>query len=331
MRLGRRQQGFRALDRFVGFAMVATLILSTHCSAGADVLLDGMPRYMWWGGCAPTSGGMIMGYWNSSLYPLYDGDASVWNPSDAAYSSNPANGLPGGVAAMVASWEHVHEGDLAGYNTSIGEGKLTPLSREADCIADFMYTNKGYVSSPATVAEGLVNFAAWDNPETELNESVNASSSIYWTFASPDPWAVYVSEIDGGHPSVLMLRESTSGHAIAGYGYRIVSETRYMAVQDTWNDGLTWAPTGSFIENGVEWWPWLPTWPPPGSAGSSLDLAEFAAYDIPYGARGWTVDALVTFDAEAVPEPGTLAMVLLGIGAVAARRARRRNASGAAD
>lgn len=328
MRLGLRQEPLSALAPFVGFAMVVALVLSTYSPGNADVLLDGMPRYMWWSGCAPTSGGMVVGYWNSSSYPLYDGDASVWNASVAGYSSNQAGGLPGGVAGMLGSWAHVHEGDLAGYDTSLGRGRYTPLSRDQDCIADFMYANNGFVASPAAVAEGLVDFAAWDNPDTELNESVVATSSVYWTFSAPDPWGVYVSELEEGRPSVLMLRESTSGHAIAGYGYRIISETRYMAVYDTWDDGLTWAPTGSFIEDGVEWWPWLPTWASPTSPDLSLDIAAFEGYDvpyghsIPYGARGWTVDAIVTFDAEPVPEPATLAMVLLGIGAVAARRRR---------
>jgi len=45
--------------------------------------------------------------------------------------------------------------------------------------------------------------------------------------------------------------------------------------------------------------------------------------DIAYGATNWTVDSIITLDAKAVPEPGTMVLVLLGVGGLAAWRRRR--------
>ncbi len=320
-----RLRGNRASDTRgprVGLVAAGLLVVCSLLATplAADVLvLPEMPRYLWWSGCAPTAAGMIFGYWNDpGLYPFYDGDASVWE--GAQYDSNEANNKPWGTAAMVASWGHVHEGDVADYNTNIGCGKWTPDLRDADCIADFMGTNNG-----ATTANGIVYgmgaFAAWDNPDTEdVNESVKVTTEIYWTFDSPDPWDVYTAEIDAGRPALVLLRAGTSGHAVAGYGY---DTDGYMAVRDTWNDGTSNAPAGSYIDDdGVEWWPWNPTWTSSSPSYGISDMWESG--EIAYGATNWTVDSIVTMDPKAVPEPGTMALVLLGVSGLVAWRRRVR-------
>jgi len=117
-----------------GCILVCTLMVPDAASADTEVL-DGMPSYYWWGGCSPTAGGMIIGYWNDpQRYPLYNGDATTW--WGASYNSD--GSAPTGPATIVASWEHVHEGDLLGYNTSEGRGHYDSSVRSADCLADFM-------------------------------------------------------------------------------------------------------------------------------------------------------------------------------------------------
>ncbi|MFW6156847.1 MAG: PEP-CTERM sorting domain-containing protein [Armatimonadota bacterium] len=325
MRLRQRNVHSGALKCCSAATLVAALLLSVSFCAEADVVLDNMPRYNWWGGCAPTSGGMIVGYWDAAGYPLYAGDASIWNDADAAYSSDEADGLPAGTAAMVSSWNHINDGD-DGYNSSVGCGRFLEGTREEDFIADFMAADNGDVQYASDVSGGLVDFAEWDDPRTaDFDESVLASSSVYLTLVSPDPWTVLVAEIDAGRPVIAMLRDSGEGHAVAAYGHRSVDGTKYMAVHDTWNDGLSWAPPGSEIIEGVEWWTWNPTW----SSGTStgLDLTGAGPInEITYASRDWTVDSLVTFDPtpagpnDPIPEPGTAAMLLLGLGVAALRR-----------
>lgn len=325
LRLGEEMRAIAGGHRVLRAARLAVLLAIGTRSASADVVLQGMPDYKWWSGCLPTSAGMIFGYWNDPvLYPFFDGDATVW--SGASYSSNPADGRPGGTAAMVGSWDHVREGELAGYNTNIGEGKWTPDNRDANCIADFMGTDRG-ATTASGARYGIEAFALWDNPATpDFNEHVHVSTSIYWTFdTSTDPWDVFMAEINAGRPSIVLLRAGTTGHAVAAYGY---SSTGYMAVRDTWNDGVSNAPSGSYIDgNGVEWWPWNPTWTSY-VEGADYSLADiWESGDITYGAVNWTVDSVITFYADPAPEPGTMALVLLGVGGLTAWR-RRRAAGG---
>ncbi len=276
---------------------------------GSEVVLDGMPTYYWWGGCTPTSGGMIIGYWNDpALYPLYNGDATVW--SGASYNSDGT--APTGTAAMVASWDHVREGELHDppYDTSHGCGKYTPSERDANCIADFMGTENG--NTGAGGIYGLEEFAAWDNPDTpDFNESVDATcTGSYYRWISMDVWSDFKAEIDAGRPAVMMLsRSGGGGHSVAAYGYLDNSGTDndFFAVKDTWPSGANSKdPPGRYFDDGVEWWPWKP-----------YDGTYDSTYD-------WRVDFMVTFYAEPVPEPTTMALLGIGVAVIGFRIRRHR-------
>jgi len=296
---------------------VAACLLATPGAVVADVLTDGgpsqavlsgMPSYYWWGGCSPTAGGMIIGYWNDpDRYPLYDGDATVWSGD----SYNPAGSAPNATAAIVASWEHVHEGDLLGYDTSRGRGHYDRFSRDANCIADFMGTDDG--GTGFGVMDGLEKFAAWDNPDTALNESVKATCDYYlYRFAaSPDDvWAQYLLEINAGRPAIVNLSANSIGHSVAAYGYldNPGTDDDWFAVMDTWSLGAgagSQDPPGRYIQSGVEWWRWKP-------------------YDTHYDSTwDWRVDFMTTFDAEPTPEPATLALMGAGLVGIALRLRRR--------
>jgi len=291
-------------------ATALLLVVVPRPSVADTAILSGMPTYYWWGGCSPTAGGMIMGYWNNpNLYPLYDGDATVW--SGASYNSN--GSAPTGTAAMVASWEHVREGELLGYDTSTGRGHYTNSQRDANCIADFMGTDNG--STGTGVLTGLEAFAEWDNPATaDVNESVEATCAASWyLFGSDDVWGDFITEIDAGRPALLNLSRSGGGHSVAAYGYTDNDGTNsdYFAVRDTWPAGLSQAPQGSMIDDGVEWWPWRP---------------YTGSYN-PEDPWDYRVDFMVTFYAEPIPEPTTLLLLLTGVGALVVRCRRSRKKS----
>jgi len=214
-------------------AMAFVYLLSLASIATGDVVsctvLSGVPDYPNYHGCAATSGGMIIAYWDQfpEFENLFYGDASVWNTA---------------TREMVASQAFIDAG-----NTWEGHD---PTS-----LADFMHT-VGIDTAPSYIPVGLVNYADWDDPETPVSESYDATASMYYDYGGFD-FDTLESEIDAGRPMVLALKAPNKGHALVAYGYREDTDgSRYYAVRDTWRNGLTWAPPGAIVEDGVEWWVW---------------------------------------------------------------------------
>ena len=62
-----------------------------------EVVLGGAPAYLWRDGCAPTSAGMLLGYYDAHGFPdLIPGDASTQTPAvDQAIASHGTGAEPG--------------------------------------------------------------------------------------------------------------------------------------------------------------------------------------------------------------------------------------------
>ena len=291
--------------------------------------LDDVPEYVWWYGCSPTSGGMVIGYWDGrpGFGDLYDGDASVWSGDGNT-----------GTRSMVASTAHITAGAENGMTYGDWQNSLSYPNHEdnPDCIADFMHTQNGG-SFSYDIAAGLEAYAAWDNPATAANESYPAVADVidvpFWggTFDYPD----LQTEVDAGRPVLLnMMTYANSawrGHTVVAYGYQddmfdinvpLPGGTSAnltvpgFAVMDTWANGIgqsNWLDWGGSTVNpvidgnGVEWWPFIDL------KGSSYT----ESWD-------WMISDAVTLNV--LPEPATLSMLAIGGIGLALRRRRNRAA-----
>lgn len=297
-------------------------------------VLSGAPKYTWWYGCSPTSGGMMVGYWDglSGFGNLYDGDAGLWG-----------GGGDSGTKSMVASTAHIVAGDENGYTYGDWQNSTTYPNHEAnpDCIADFMYTVDGG-SYTEQITSGLEAYCEWDgaaygNSQWITKDAYEASAAYedvaYWgtpghTFDYQD----FKAQIDAGRPMMLGLiaywpaTHGWVGHSVVGYGYQddmfevkvptptgsLDLEVGGFAVMDTWSNGRAqsdWYDWGAvelhptIDDDGVEWWPFV----------ELLGASWTERMD-------WMVMDAVSL--EVVPEPATLSLLALGGLAMLVRRRR---------
>lgn len=228
---------------------VLLIIFASQSLHASQLVLNGVPTYYWWYGCAPTSGGMLVGFWDGLGYNLVDGDISTFNTA---------------AKNAIATPEHVSDY----YNDSYSGGD-NPSPHVDNCLADFMDTSVDKAQGATTVSDsgagvvdGLESFAAWDNPATPgVNESYTFTSTLEWTtVVTPTGTFTFddiINQINAGNPMILAVNVPGGGHAIVGYGYQDNPGTAddWIAVKDTWNDGTS-SGVGAKTESGAEWWKW---------------------------------------------------------------------------
>jgi len=203
----------------------------------AAVVLADVPAYVWQHGCAPTAGGMVMGYWDAHGYDnLVVGDAST-QTFDAD--------------EMIASVAHYQD-----YSLPMDEGSWWPIpdkselggAHASNSVADFMHTSWSldwltYGGTwPDMLPVGMDDYAAYAGyPQ--------ADSDMEWWGSSPDGfWSNFKLEIISGRPMVFGVDVNGDGwsdHAITAIGYD--DATHRYAAYNTWDTDVHWydfAPVG---------------------------------------------------------------------------------------
>jgi len=245
------------MTRISVLALAVALAACVPTAADLEYWLDDVPDYSWYHGCAPTAGGMAIGYWDNQpdygdlhhgTAPLYANDAT--SPLEDIYHA-------------IASHEHIS----SGYDREACTHDSAPNS-----IACFMHADP---QSPGAVSEwnvptGMQRYAAWDNPLTPTNESYAFGSVLYytprttwqsWRNDAAMSFEVLQYEIDQGRPVLLglSLDGGFGGHEVLAYGYRRDAQgNEWFAVRDTWQDGDSNGDFGiaSEMHDGQEWWRW---------------------------------------------------------------------------
>ena len=298
---------------------------------------SGVPTYIWWYGCSPTAGGMMVGYWDgkTGYEGLYNGDASVWGGSGSS-----------GTKQMVASTAHITAGSENGqtYGDWHDSASYPDHEDEPECIADFMKTVDGGTYSSGT-RDGLEAYIEWDGTHnsttfvTKDAHEATATNNYVPYYGGSYEYSDFKDEIDACRPVCLGLRTknpstgSDSGHSVVGYGYqddmfqiKVLVDGGHenvtvggYAIKDTWTTGGTsqsnWYDWNDDVvlpvidENSVEWWP----------------FTTYAGQDYSWDDRwDWQVYRGTTLVVEVIPEPGTIAFLTLGVGVLVRLRRRRR-------
>ena len=145
---------------------------SVDAYSQGGVSLNG-PSYEWNHGCAPTSAGMMMAY-----YDIYGYNNETYNnlvPGGTAGTNFSNQGLAN---AIIASSGHVAAYYVDGYDVSDDDDP--EASHTADCLADFMGTSQDSVENP----NGATTFYFYQDgtritAEDILNGNDTESSGMY--------------------------------------------------------------------------------------------------------------------------------------------------------
>jgi hypothetical protein len=255
------------------------------------------PDYEWWYGCSPTSAGMMMGYYDNNGYSnLVPGVAEM-----------DTHGNPGAnVNNIIASSDHVadfYTGYMNSGDDPLASGRSIPSG--FNCLADFMGTSQDSVTNP----DGASTFYNWNDgspfyESDAFNYGVSDKSGMYGIgeyidYTGYDAQVLYNQYIDNmgmmyGFTLAQYQAEIDAGkpvmihiegHSMLGYGYLDGTDT--IQVRDTW-------ASGGMFNNGLMTWG--------GYYGGSAHYA---------------VTALTI-----VPEPGSLALLALGLLLVRRRHSR---------
>jgi hypothetical protein len=292
--------------------------------------IGGVPEYVWWYGCSPTAGGMMVGFWDAQpgMGNLYkNGDSQVWSGSGST-----------GTRRMVASDTHITSGSQNGYTYGDWHNSVSYPNHESNpnCIADFMKTvDSG--SYTLDIQAGLEAFCEWDDTSAyDMKDGYQATTKLREVpyYSGTYNYQGFKTEIDAGRPvllDVITADPNWIGHSIVAYGYqdnmfhiKLPSSGANVtvggfAVMDTWDNGTGFSEWVGWDDslvtpiidiNGVEWWPFV----------------EFEGYswiydtNPPYGPYDWMI--MEGIELTVVPEPATL--TLLALGALAMPRRGRK-------
>jgi hypothetical protein len=206
---------------------------------GVQKLLSGVPAYIWYRGCGPTSAGMVVGYWDMHGYPnLIAGDSSTQTAS---------------VDSAIASTEHYNDYSLPLDDNSTGilaDRSTLGGAHANNSIADWMHTSwssDGMLygwSDFSRVDDAIDSYCNWKG-----YPSFTTTNEAWGAFT----WNDFKTEIDAGRPMVFLVDSDANGttdHFVPAIGYDDTLH-RY-ACYNTWDTSVHWYDF-SQMASGQQW------------------------------------------------------------------------------
>jgi hypothetical protein len=210
-----------------------------------------VPAYLWHDGCAPTSVGMVIGYYDSwGLPDLIKGDAKTQTDS-----------VNQAIASHGTSLNPRHYEDYALPIDSKTTGVLTDRSvlpeqnrHTNDSIADFMRTSWSSAkhlygwSSFNDVGPAFVSYIKMIYPNLSPTYNNYYMGNNY--LGSILTWSIITNEIDNKRPMGLLVDSDADGytdHFVTVVGYRD-NPSQQVGCYDTWYRSIRWIDFMSMAE-----------------------------------------------------------------------------------
>lgn len=218
----------------------------------STVVISGVPCYLWFRGCGPTSLGMVVGYYDTHGFP----DLMVGDGSTQTTGANNA----------IATSEHFIDYSLPkDYypNLQLDKSSLGG-AHSSNCLADFMKTSWSSQSNYWGWSWSSDVDDSFNNYVNYINSNYFRSSQFYY-FNTGSSWNAYKNEINNNRPVVLLVDSNGDGytdHFVTGIGYDDVNNL--YAIYDTW-------------DNSIHWYQWRAM-----SSSYSWGIYNFSAHHIKY-------------------------------------------------
>lgn len=204
----------------------------------SQVIIPGVPSYIWHHGCGPTALGMVIGYWDTfGPDVLVPGDATSQTAAvNAMIADDSQYPYCGGPASD-------HYQDYAcpiDYSPNLMTDRSQTGGAHADnCVADFMHTSRSANGNYYgwswfdDVGPAFVQYAAMVDP--------NILPQVSNYYYSPSSWQTYKDEINANRPVVFLVDTDGDGntdHFVTGIGYD--ETTMEYGIYDTWDNAIHW-------------------------------------------------------------------------------------------
>ena len=204
------------------------LIAAASSGVAEEVVLGGVPNYRWYEGCSPTSGMMLLGYWDSLGYPDLIPGTSHRGSDDSAIGDSIASV---GNITDYAQYNGIQdsEGNIYRDRSEINPDGAHP----DDSLADFMRTSRSAyglwhgATSADRIGGGMEAYASW------RGYSVDAGGS----WSSTPSWDDFVHEINMGRPVLFDVDTSSDGtvnHTVTTTAWRTSNGFPEYYCHDTW-------------------------------------------------------------------------------------------------
>jgi hypothetical protein len=208
-----------------------------------EVVIDGVPAYIWRHGCGPTAEGMVFGYYDTHGFPnLLPGNGAIQTSA---------------IDQAIASDEHYND-----YSLPLDEAPTIkpdkselPVGDEHpnNSIADYMGTSQSIKGNywMWTLPSDII--PAWEN---YISEKVPDYVGTGRKYAFDDfPFDSLLANINRNQPLVFLVDVSGDGvydHYVCVVGCGTEDEIDHYCCLNTWDSSLHWYPFTK-MKNGVEW------------------------------------------------------------------------------
>ncbi len=219
--------------------------------SGTQVVIEGVPAYIWRHGCGPTAAGMVIGYWDMH-------GKSQLVPGESGSQNSAVNEMMASDNGIISCGATSYEDHYRSYSCPRDDsGPIEPDKSEtggahpSECLGDFMHTswssdyNRYGWSYFDKVDDAMIEYTGFIYPDYQP-----VTQEIYfWDFS----WEQFKAEIDSGRPIVLLVDTDGNGdtdHFVTAIGYDD-SKMEY-ACLNTWDYDIHWFDFVE-IQPGASW------------------------------------------------------------------------------